>query len=72
MLSDSHITGTGVYRNPDQERYEAWIVSQATGEKRCIGWLRDDGRGGDTEIMRRHCWEKEVWGRFLGMPPETG
>jgi hypothetical protein len=69
MIADRYITSTGVYWNPDEYQHEAWVVNQATGEKRCIGWLRDDGRGSDTEMKRRHWWEKEVWGRFLGLAP---
>jgi len=65
MISEHYILSTGVYWNPDQYQHEAWVVNQRTGEKICIGLLRDDGTQVDTSKKLRRWFEREIWGNFL-------
>lgn len=60
MIAKQYITSTGVYWNRDDYQHEAWVVNQATGEKTCIGWMRDDGLTSEMKKQRRRWWENRV------------
>ncbi len=67
MIAKQYITSTGVYWNRDEYQHEAWVVNQDTGEKTCIGWMRDDGLTSEMKKQRRRWWENKVWARWLGL-----
>jgi hypothetical protein len=57
------ITATGVYYNQNKCQYEAWIVNQKTGEKRCIGTISEVAVEEHPESKK--IWEKMVWKTIL-------
>lgn len=70
MIAEQYITSTGVYWNAEEYQHEAWVVNQRTSEKKCIGWLRDNGMSREIAKRYRRWWERETWGRLLGLRGE--